>query len=197
MPRTSDAKRKTIETAILLFRRQGYHGTGLTQILEESGAPKGSFYFHFPEGKTQLAGAVLATIGPVVCEMIDSAAYTAKSANEFVGEIAGIFYEELERSNYQAGCPVAALANEVSGQSKELALAVSKTLSMWQKSIAKGLEAHSFSKAAALPISGLILNSIEGATMLSKAHKSRVPFDQMQSSLSVLLSKTEQSASFQ
>ncbi len=46
---------RAITAAVKLFRMQGYTATGLSQILEESGAPKGSFYFHFPRGKTQLA----------------------------------------------------------------------------------------------------------------------------------------------
>jgi AcrR family transcriptional regulator len=55
MPRKTDARPRAIATAARLFRIQGYTATGLTQILKESGAPKGSFYFHFPRGKAQLA----------------------------------------------------------------------------------------------------------------------------------------------
>jgi TetR/AcrR family transcriptional repressor of lmrAB and yxaGH operons len=55
MPRKTDARARAIATAERLFRIQGYTATGLTQIIEESGAPKGSFYFHFPRGKAQLA----------------------------------------------------------------------------------------------------------------------------------------------
>ena len=55
MPRTSDAREMAIQIAERLFAEQGYAATGLTQIIEESGSPKGSFYFHFPGGKRQLA----------------------------------------------------------------------------------------------------------------------------------------------
>ena len=55
MPRKTDARAHAIAAAERLFRIQGYTATGLTQILETSGAPKGSFYFHFPRGKAQLA----------------------------------------------------------------------------------------------------------------------------------------------
>jgi TetR/AcrR family transcriptional repressor of lmrAB and yxaGH operons len=54
MTRRSDAREKAITTAARLFDRQGYHGTGLAQIIKESGSPRGSFYFHFPDGKEQL-----------------------------------------------------------------------------------------------------------------------------------------------
>src|SRR4029077_17588276 len=55
MPRKTDARARAIAAAERLFRIQGYTATGLIQILKESGAPKGSFYFHFPRGKAQLA----------------------------------------------------------------------------------------------------------------------------------------------
>jgi tetratricopeptide (TPR) repeat protein len=55
MPRKTDARDRAIATAERLFRIQGYTATGLNQIIEESGSPKGSFYFHFPRGKAQLA----------------------------------------------------------------------------------------------------------------------------------------------
>ncbi|MGD1935602.1 MAG: TetR/AcrR family transcriptional regulator, partial [Candidatus Phaeomarinobacter sp.] len=59
MARTSNARQQLIETAARLFQSRGFHGTGLSLILEESGAPKGSFYHHFPGGKDELAVAAM------------------------------------------------------------------------------------------------------------------------------------------
>lgn len=50
-----NTKEKFIETASRLFEVKGYNATGLNEILAESGAPKGSLYYHFPQGKEQLA----------------------------------------------------------------------------------------------------------------------------------------------
>ncbi|WP_459480713.1 TetR/AcrR family transcriptional regulator [Clostridium saccharoperbutylacetonicum] len=50
-----NTKEKFIETASRLFEIKGYNATGLNEILTESGAPKGSLYYHFPKGKEQLA----------------------------------------------------------------------------------------------------------------------------------------------
>ena len=50
-----NTKEKFIETACRLFEIKGYNATGLNEILAESGAPKGSLYYHFPKGKEQLA----------------------------------------------------------------------------------------------------------------------------------------------
>jgi TetR/AcrR family transcriptional regulator, lmrAB and yxaGH operons repressor len=55
VPRRTDTRERVIQTAAGLFRAQGYHATGLNQVLAEGGLPKGSLYFHFPGGKEQLA----------------------------------------------------------------------------------------------------------------------------------------------
>lgn len=55
MGNNSNAKEKFIETAYKLFEVKGYTATGLNEILKESGAPKGSLYYHFPNGKEELA----------------------------------------------------------------------------------------------------------------------------------------------
>ena len=64
--RNTDTRERIIRTAAELFRRQGYDGTGLNQILDVSGAPRGSLYFHFPGGKRQLAVEAVAASGELL-----------------------------------------------------------------------------------------------------------------------------------
>jgi len=52
------AKDKVLSTAARLFYAQGYHQTGINQIIEESKVAKASFYYHFPS-KESLAIAYL------------------------------------------------------------------------------------------------------------------------------------------
>lgn len=55
-------RERILRAAIRLFQQRGYHGTGLTEILAEAEAPKGSLYHHFPEGKAQLGVAAIASV---------------------------------------------------------------------------------------------------------------------------------------
>ena len=50
-----DTSARMIEATARMLQHRGYHGTALSDILEASGAPRGSLYFHFPGGKDQLA----------------------------------------------------------------------------------------------------------------------------------------------
>jgi AcrR family transcriptional regulator len=52
---TSDSRNRMIQSAALLFREHGYSGTGFRDVIEHSGAPRGSIYHHFPGGKEELA----------------------------------------------------------------------------------------------------------------------------------------------
>ena len=49
-----DTRTRMLETTARLLQHRGYYGTALSDILEQSGAPRGSLYFHFPGGKDQL-----------------------------------------------------------------------------------------------------------------------------------------------
>ena len=50
-----DSRTRMIASAAELFREQGYSATGFRDVVEHSGAPRGSIYHHFPGGKAQLA----------------------------------------------------------------------------------------------------------------------------------------------
>lgn len=54
-----DTRSRILQAAQRLFRKRGYHATGLNDILELAQAPKGSMYHHFPAGKEEIGVCVI------------------------------------------------------------------------------------------------------------------------------------------
>ena len=50
-----NTREKILTTAAFLFQKNGYHATGLNEIIKESSTPKGSLYYHFPDGKEEIS----------------------------------------------------------------------------------------------------------------------------------------------
>ena len=50
----NDTRTRMLDAAEDLLQDRGYHGLALAELLDRSSAPRGSLYFHFPEGKDQL-----------------------------------------------------------------------------------------------------------------------------------------------
>src|SRR4030042_527583 len=68
MPRPpSDAKKRIIKTALALFATRGYHSTGITDILRESGVKRGALYHHF-SSKKDLGLAAIDEMARVLAE---------------------------------------------------------------------------------------------------------------------------------
>ena len=57
-----DTRSRILQAAQRLFRKRGYHATGLNDILKLAQAPKGSMYHHFPGGKEAIAVCVIESI---------------------------------------------------------------------------------------------------------------------------------------
>ena len=54
---------RLLDAAVDLLQRQGYHGTGLNELLERSEAPRGSLYHYFPGGKEQIGAEAIGRAG--------------------------------------------------------------------------------------------------------------------------------------
>lgn len=59
---STDTRSRILQAAQRLFRKRGYHATGLNDILEMAQAPKGSMYHHFPAGKEEIGVCVIQNI---------------------------------------------------------------------------------------------------------------------------------------
>jgi TetR/AcrR family transcriptional regulator, lmrAB and yxaGH operons repressor len=169
MPRSTDARAKALDTAERLFRTQGYAATGLTQIIGDSGSPKGSFYFHFPDGKDQLAREVVERYGArgrVLIKQLSAGA--ERDAPGFVTRLCAAFAAEMRGSDFQLGCVVQNIAGERAPADTPLADALRTALNGWIEAVEThflmcGLEAEKSRQVALALISGL-----EGARTVAR-----------------------------
>ena len=178
MPRKTDARARAIATAERLFRLQGYTATGLTQILEESGAPKGSFYFHFPRGKAQLAEAAIDHyVASRIAVLRNISANTTSDALNFVQQILGAFAAEMVASDFQYGCLMQNLANELPALDAELTKRVARGFVDSTEVIAEHFRGCGFAPARASSAATALVAALEGARTVARLERTPAVFE--------------------
>ena len=118
MKKGDRTREKLVEATATLLQRQGFHGTGLLDIVKESGAPRGSLYFHFPDGKEALACAALEGAGSRYRELIEALVAAAPHPGDAVYAVCEFLGQSLEASKFTEGCPLATVGLEASSTSE-------------------------------------------------------------------------------
>jgi TetR/AcrR family transcriptional repressor of lmrAB and yxaGH operons len=153
-------KRRMVSATTQLLRRNGLNGTGVLDVIRESGSPRGSLYFHFPGGKEELVISAVNRARDKLLRWIDRTS------------IEGFFEEYatwVETSDCRDGCPVAALATEGAAHSPRLQAAANEALSAWAAALACKLEAAGHSPQQALALGTTLICLLEGALVLVQA----------------------------
>src|SRR6266568_4750946 len=187
MAKGSDSKGKTLAAAAKLFRRQGYHGTALHDILTAGGSPRGSLYFHFPKGKEQIGEAALSLSGEAVRQDITRAAEASATAETFLVRIVRAMAADLERSDYKDGCPIATTALETAAQSEVLGAATRSAFQKWELEIKRGLFRLGMPAGDADVAATMVLSQLEGALLLARTYRSLEPLRRAEQAVKLLV----------
>lgn len=122
---------RLIESTAELFRRQGYTGTGVKQIVDSAGAPFGSMYHHFPDGKEELGANTIRWSGAIFGQLID----LVYGAEPDVVAATQAFFEgaadTVRDSGYADACPIATVALEVASTNEPLREATAEVFESW------------------------------------------------------------------
>jgi AcrR family transcriptional regulator len=183
MGQRSDAKLKMVKAARQLIRERGYHATALSDVLELSAAPRGSVYFHFPGGKTQLAVEAAKEYARDQAALIERAAEGAASAVELITAYVTRARENLVASSYAEGCTIAPLVLEGARESDLLANAGSAAFSLIIESLAFQFAFFGMDRPSARELAEVVLSGVEGALVTARAFRSPTPFDSMLAAL--------------
>jgi len=162
-----------VASAVDLLARKGLQATSFSEVLEQSGAPRGSVYHHFPGGKEQLIGSALDLAGDRAIDLLDRK--VGAPAEEIAAWFLHIWREVLVRSNLEAGCAV--LAVTVAADSPELRDHAAGVFRAWRGRLAALLEQGGLGPNDAARFAATLIASSEGAVALSRAEQNLEPFD--------------------
>ncbi len=184
-----------IETTSRLLELQGYFATGLNQIVAESGAPKGSLYHYFPEGKEAITAEAILRSSLVVAERIRSFLATLDHAVEAIPAFIRTMAQYVQASNCRGGAPIATVALETAAVSDRLQAACKSAYDSWQAAFRDKLLASNYPPERAERLALLVITAIEGAIILSRTNRSAAPLLTIADELQLLLDMQHPSAS--
>jgi len=176
MPRRSDTRSRMIEAASELFAQRGYHACAFSDVVRESGAPRGSIYFHFPGGKQELAREAIRLAGDGIGETVAQAAAGADGPGSFVRALAETMVERLEASEYRHGCSIATMVLELAPYDEGFSAQLDDVFARWRAALVAGFEVFDMGPERGVPLADLVMSTFEGALILSRAARSSEPF---------------------
>jgi TetR/AcrR family transcriptional repressor of lmrAB and yxaGH operons len=172
MPTTRD---QIIQATCDLIENQGYHATGLNEIVKVSGAPKGSLYYYFPEGKEGITVEAVLFAGKTVAERIRAhlaeSGDLAQAVQTFLETVANF----IETSGFRSGGPLMIVAAETATTSEKLNLTCREAYGMMRAAFEETFLSCGFSAQRAASLAWMVTSATEGGILLSRTYHSGDP----------------------
>jgi len=178
-----------VRAAATLFRRNGYAATGINEIAEVAGAPKGSLYHYFPDGKDQIGEAAVRFAGKGGVATLEKLEKEHRTAAAVMQAYCRLLAGWMAKSGFRDGCPISTTLLESAPQSEAIALAGREAFAEWRAVIARALIRDGFSKQEARRLSTLAVSALEGSLILARVECSSEPIEDIAKSLAVVLRK--------
>ncbi|MER7564049.1 TetR/AcrR family transcriptional regulator [Streptomyces sp. NPDC097941] len=175
-PRKSDTRDRMILSAAALLREYGASATSIDRVLARSGAPRGSVYYHFPDGRAQLIDEAVALAGDFIAGLIDAALQTDDPV-QAVDAFFALWRDRLVESDFRAGCPIVAVAVETNDDAPQLARSAAAVFARWQEALAGLLLRHGLGEERSRRLGAFIIASVEGAVVMCRAEHSTAPIE--------------------
>lgn len=190
-------RERMVYSAVQLVRAHGATGTGVRDVVEHAGAPRGSFQHYFPGGKDQLVGEAVLWAADYAAAR--AAAYRATARNPTP---AGLFAhmvkqwkKDFAERGYERGCPLMAAAADLVGGDSAVTTQLRAAIDRWERAIAAELVAMGVPARRAARLATLMLSTLEGAIMSARLRRDLGPLNVVVAELAPLLDSVLDSAS--
>ncbi|PZQ65096.1 MAG: TetR family transcriptional regulator [Phenylobacterium zucineum] len=157
------------------MRRQGYRATSWRKLIEASGAPWGSAHHYFPGGKSQLGVEAVDLAAEAFVKVLRRAFAGETLPADAIRHVFASAGAGLEAARFDVGCPIAAVAVEVTPDMAALGEACARGFSSWSEVVADELQRRGLDAEAARDLAEHVIATFEGALLLSRTQRSGAP----------------------
>jgi TetR/AcrR family transcriptional repressor of lmrAB and yxaGH operons len=158
-----------------LLEKQGYPATGLNEIVKASGAPKGSLYYYFPDGKEQIVSESVRFAGAILVERMRAELTKYDNPIQALYEYIMHLASKVEEKHFLAGNPLTIVSVESAGSSERISLACREVYDQIEEVLQEKLACCGLSQVEAAEQARLTLASLEGGIILSRVHQNADP----------------------
>lgn len=184
----SGTRTKMLISAAEVLRERGAAGVTIDEVLSRSGAPRGSVYYHFPEGRNQILTEAVRYAGNAITATIDDAA--DRGAKLLLRDFVEFWERLLADSNFNAGCPVAAAIGSDPDE-PQLTAEAGQILDRWRAALSRALSADGFEESEAASLAVMSIAALEGAVVLCRSTRNTGPLRDVHRQLDFLMKARE------
>ena len=184
-PPNPEVRRRLLASGLDLVHARGFAGSGVKDITDAAGVPKGSFYAYFPS-KEAFGAAILehywADIEARLLPILAGDGPTQERITRFFHALA----DEHEAGNFLLGCLVGNLSLELGGSSEPVRAELHRILKRWDDAVAacvgsgQGRSADVRAHLDATELASSLIEAWEGAALRAKVTRSRDPYDRFE-----------------
>lgn len=164
-----------VHAALALFRRKGYAATGLNDIVEESGAPKGSLYHYFPDGKAAIGEAAVREASRRVVETLSALTARTRSAGQLIKAHAELLAGWMEQSGFRDGSPTTTILLETAPADPAITKAGRDSFDAWRAVLSARLVQDGLTPRRAERLATLAIAALDGALVQARVERSGAP----------------------
>jgi TetR/AcrR family transcriptional repressor of lmrAB and yxaGH operons len=183
----SNSREQILLTTCDLLENQGFHATGLNEIVKESKAPKGSIYYYFPEGKEEIVAEAVRFAGRRTAERIRSHLASIEDPAEAIRSFLETVAYHIESSGFRSGGPLTIVASESATTSERINQACQAAYTELREAFADRLRAAGLAEARAVSLAWTVNATIEGAIILSRTFHTGDPLREAGAQLACLI----------
>jgi TetR/AcrR family transcriptional repressor of lmrAB and yxaGH operons len=187
LPAVPRHRQPIINAAVTLFRWQGFARTGLNDIVDVSGAPKGSLYHYFPLGKSSIAVAAVEEAGRRVVATIEKLASECASTGDLLRAHARLLAGWMQKSGFRNGCPITTVLLELAPRERAVTEAGRKAYAARLSILSRKLVEDGFARARADALAVLCTSALQGALLQARVERSGRPIEMTAAELARLL----------
>jgi len=175
MPAAPKHRQAIIDACVTLFRRKGFSATGLNDIIEASGAPKGSLYHYFPAGKASIAEAAVEEAGRRVAETMRKLSLECTTTGALLKAHAKLLAGWMKQSGFRDGCPITTVLLELTPVDRAVTDAGRKAYAARIAIVQEKLVADGVPRRRADRLAVLCAAALQGALIQARVERSGAP----------------------